>query len=184
MTSRSFPKSCLLTLYNAFFHAHLSYAILFWSTAGTVILNSIRALQKRALRIIAGIPCYYLINTESVLTTASRLNVLVLDDFVLFVTYMFMFDIFYNRFPVNITRLFTKLSSLSHTHYVNTRFRDCNFKMFHCRTNICHNFVTHNGVIKWNALPIELKCIKSRVIFKRSVKSYILSLHNLEFDLH
>jgi hypothetical protein len=45
VASHCLPKSCLLTLYFSFFHSHMSYAINFWSNAGTTFCEPIRSLQ-------------------------------------------------------------------------------------------------------------------------------------------
>lgn len=49
------PKSCLYNLYFAFFYSHMTYALPLWCNAGIVVLDQINVLQRRAIKIIAGL---------------------------------------------------------------------------------------------------------------------------------
>ncbi len=177
VASHCLPKSCLLTLYHAFFHSHLLYAILIWSSACTTYCEPIRVLQHRALRILAGLPIYhtYTYPRISNAVISSNLNILLFDDFVMFNVCVFMFRVFHNMYPAVINNLFVRLSSVNN--YKHTRNCTINFKMFGCRLNIRRNFIVHKGTVIWNHLPSELKSINSVHVFKRKIMSHILSLH-------
>ena len=72
-------KSVLLTLYNAYFVSHLSYAIEFRSNASSSLLQKIRVLQKRAVRIIAHANYY-----AHAFPNANELGIFLLNDFIIY----------------------------------------------------------------------------------------------------
>ncbi len=91
VASHCLPKSCLLTLYYAFFQSHLSYGVHIWSSACTTVCEPIRILQHRALKILAGLQAYHYNQPHiSYATLSKNLNVLLYDDFVTFNICLFM----------------------------------------------------------------------------------------------
>ena len=46
------PKRLLVSLYYSLFHSHLSYGISVWGNARNEYLDTLRLMQKRAIRLI------------------------------------------------------------------------------------------------------------------------------------
>jgi hypothetical protein len=171
-----FTKSCLNTLYYAFFYSHITYALPMWCSAGTTVLDSIRKLQKRVIKIIANIGIY--VHVDNLVNIASICNILLFDDLIQYVTCVFMFNVFHNNLPLNVTQSFSRLLIRSVSA---TRQHSHNFAVQTSRLNIRHNFITNYGVTVWNSLPTVIKCVNCFSRFKSSVKNHILSQHDNEF---
>jgi hypothetical protein len=166
------PKHTLLTLYYAFFQSHLSYAILYWSSANSNSLQTTKILQKRAIRILSGAE-----PRSHTQPLAYHLNILLFDDFVYFCKCVFMFNVFNKKLPSVITNMFNVLMYND----ILTRQHNMNFVVSRCRLNKRKNFIVHIGPYLWNNLPTNLKLVKSMYIFKQQLISHILSFHNSVF---
>ena len=87
-----FPKSCLLTLYFAFFYAHLCYALPLWCCTGTTILETLYRLQKCAIKIIVGANPN--VHMDNMVTVAQTCNILLLNDLVKYLMCVFYVQCF------------------------------------------------------------------------------------------
>jgi hypothetical protein len=146
-----------------------------WCGANMTTKEQLRLLQKRAVRIICRAP--FLAHTEPI---AKDLNILLLNDLILFVQCVFMFKVYHAVYPNIITSLFSKVSVVSHYF---TRQNVFNFFVKQCNYMSTRHFILHSGVFIWNNLPT---CIKNTVNlrrFKFAVRSHFNVLHNAEFVL-
>ena len=173
-----FPKSCLLTLYFAFFYAHLCYALPLWCCTGTTILETLYRLQKCAIKIIVGANPN--VHMDNMVTVAQTCNILLLNDLVKYLMCVFMFNVFHNNFPPNVLVSFKKISSSS---VIITRQYNYNFAVQNSRLNIRHKFITNSGVTLWNSLPTSVKCITNIKNFKYSIRLYILCMKMNMFNI-
>ncbi len=166
VAARCLPTTCIIMLFHAFFSAHLTFGIEFWSSAGTTSLAPIHVLHKKALRIAAG---------NSMLShaqlSANALQVLMFDDLCLYHCCIFMFKIYHNCFPASITASFPKSPILRTTI---TRTLSYNFYIVYVRINVRKGFIVHNGSMIWNGLPTDLKQHNGTLFqFKAKLFAYI-----------
>jgi hypothetical protein len=171
--ARSFSTSVLLTLYYAFFHSHLSYGIELWFNANNYLLQQIRVLQKRAIRII--FHADYLAHSEPI---ANTLGILLFDDYVKYMQCMFMFKVFNKIYPFIVTTKFSKLSQVS---CYQTRQINYNFFVKPVNLKCTRYFILHSGVNVWNNLPIYVKNISKLCKFKIALRSHLFVLHKSVF---
>ena len=160
--SHFMPSECLIQMYYAFIYCYLYYGIEFWGVACKKYLNPILVLQKRAIRLIA-----HASTDEHCLPIASTLGILMLDDIYKYCILCLMFRVFHNECPVVFHDMFTKLTSTSH---YNTRLKSANFFVHPCKTNFKKYFISHQGVMYWNALSLQFKECTSFKSFKWLLK--------------
>ena len=82
---KTLNQQSLLLLYNSVFHCHLLYAVIIWSCSRSGQLNEIFKMQKKAIRIVAGVS--YNSHTEPLL---KKLQVLPLPGLISFPKIQFM----------------------------------------------------------------------------------------------
>ena len=135
VASYCLPKQYLITLYHAFFQSHISFALLFWSSANSTHLQSIRLIQKTAIRVTSG--ASYRSHSASL---SRKLNVQLFDDYVSYCKLVFMFKVYRtkldcvsnlnaNFLPAIMSNKFCILSS-------NMRQNNINFCVFRCNLHI------------------------------------------------
>ncbi len=161
--SHLMPSSCLLQIYYAFIYSYLYYGIEFWGMACKKYLKPILIAQKCAVRLIAHADFY-----DHCLPIARSLGILMLDDVYKYCVLCCMFKVFHNDCPVTISRMFTKLNTIVP---YSTRHSSTNFFVHTCYTNVRKYFISHQGVMLWNALPELCKINVSFHFFKQHLKN-------------
>jgi hypothetical protein len=169
--SHFLPSSSLLQLYYAFFYSYMHYCIEFWGFACKQYLHPVLIMQKRAIRLIAGADFH-----EHCLPIARRLGILMLNDICKYCILMLVFKVLHkpNECPYVINDMFTPLSTVT---VYTTRHTTYNFFVRSCNSNVRRNFVGHQGVVLWNALPQTIKKCKSLYTFKQLLKDNIFVLY-------
>jgi len=71
------PKKVLVQLYHSLFHHHLKYCNTIWSSTYETFLNTIRSLQNRVIRTIAGLE-----RQQSCMVAYKQFNILKFDELV------------------------------------------------------------------------------------------------------
>ena len=82
---KTLNKKSLLMLYNSVFHCHLLYAVQIWSCSHSGLVNNIFKMQKKAIRIVAGMS--YNSHTEPLF---KKLQVRPLPDLIKYTKIQFM----------------------------------------------------------------------------------------------
>ena len=153
----------LISIYFAYFHSLLMYAIIFWGNSP--FSKEIFKIQKRAIRIIANKvqrdSCRYLLN---------QFNILTLPAQYIFSVLIFVIE---NRdsFVVNNT-----------VHGYNTR-NNFDFHLPSTHLSIVQRGVLHSGCRIFNSLPLFIKGHSEKpCYFRKLLKSYLLeqSFYTLE----
>ena len=139
------PLSCLHQLYYAFIYPYLYYGIALWGISDKQNLYPILVLQKRAIRLIVLAGAH-----EHCLPIAKTLGTLLIKDSYKYRILCLMSHIFHNNCPTTFNCMFTKLNSFGN--YC-TRYCLTNFFVHKCNTNFKKYFISHQGVVQWNALP-------------------------------
>ena len=139
VASYCLPKQNLITLYQAFFQSHISFALLFWSSANSTHLLPIRLIQKTAIRVTSGTS--YRSHSASL---SRKISVQLFDDYVSYCKLVFMFKVYRTKLdcvsslnvyflPAIIINKFFILSS-------NTRQNNIHFCEFRCNLHIRNVF--------------------------------------------
>ncbi len=166
--ARSFlPNICLLSIYYSFVYPYLINAIEFWGNTFKKYIHPIEVLQKSCIRILGNVSFY-----TSCKPVAKQLSLLMLDDIYFCSVLNVMYRVFNNMHCSVLQNMFTRVFSV-HAH--NTTSNLLNFYLHTVRKSIRRNFIAHNGVILWNGLPNAYKVINNFNLFKKTIKTWLLS---------
>ena len=137
--------NCKKILYYSMIFPYLHYCLSIWGAACSTALKPLIILQKRAIRIVASVG--YLDPTNDIF---KRLKILKLNDIYKLETFKFIHSQLHSNNPL------IELTLNNQIYQYNLRNRNNIFVM-----NLGHNmnllqrrFITHNGCILYNALPI------------------------------
>ena len=112
-----FPKNVLTQIYHAMFNSHLLYCITIWTSTFSTHLNSIRILQNKAVKLLAGI--HWRHSSSSVY---KPLSILKLDDMIKLQTAQFVHRHFNKQLPPSLQSYFTNVNTC---HSIATRRLAC-----------------------------------------------------------
>ena len=107
---RVFGQETLKTLYNCFLYPYLNYCISVWGSTYQTYLDPLSKLQKRAIRLIAGVR--RLTHSDPLF---KQLRILKLDEIYIYSTQMFMLKYHNNAIP-NIFESYFEKNSYHHSH--------------------------------------------------------------------
>ena len=130
-------------------------------------LNPSLVLQKRTIRLIVHAGAH-----EHCLPIAKTLGTLLIEDIYKYRILCLMFHIVHNNCPTIFNCMFNKLNSFGNycNHYSST-----NFFVHNCYTNFNKYFISHQGVVVWNALPQQIKLCSSFYMFRELLKTIIFA---------
>ena len=140
--------------------SHLEFGILSWGNALPSKLKKINTLQKKCVRNVAGKD--YRSHTDPLF---KKLNILKLDDLILYNKLTFMHKLFLGKQPDSFADFFKK------THNFDS---DINRNKFCFVVDKLKNYNVGrlpSAVLPraWNALETEIKCTKSHKSFKKLI---------------
>ena len=98
-----FKEETLLTLYNSFVYPYFIYCITIWGSTYQTYLDPLVKLQKRAIRVVAGVD--WLAHTAPLFT---KLKLLRLDQIYVYYVELFMFRFHHNKIPIIFSKFYTK----------------------------------------------------------------------------
>ena len=158
----------LRTLYFAFIYPYFNYGCIIWGQTYPTNLAKILTVQKRSVRTITFADRF----TPS-LPIFKGLNVLPFSYVVAYHTVIFMHDYYYGRLPSNMLQLFCLRSTVSS--YTTRNTDSLSYDLPRIRTNFGKFSIRYQGPFFWNALPLDLKRIRSRELFKKRIKMFYLN---------
>ena len=88
------------------FNSHLLYCITIWTSTFSTHLNSIRILQNKAVKLLAGIHWRH-----SSSSGYKSLSILKLDDMIKLQSALFVHRHFYKKLPTNLQNYFTNVQA-------------------------------------------------------------------------
>ena len=160
----TFNEKTLVSLYYSFIYPYLNYCIHVWGSAFQTHLNKIFLLQKRVVRIIAGVNrrthCKPLFET---------LGILPLSDIFKYNVSLFMYKFHHKKLP----RIFNIFQKNSEIHGHNTRQRE----MLHLpqpSTEYGRRSFRYRGVLIWNDIYEKLDVNIKIGTFKKNLKTHLL----------
>ena len=151
------PEDVLVNLYYAFIYPYLLYGVLVWGDASAVHLNPLLVIQKRIIRIITSSD--YLAHTNPLFFKTKILRISEIYKFTLG-NYMYSHHISGNL--------------IHPSHNYNTRSRNNAIPTFQ-RLSQCQRSLTFNGPKLWSSIPLNIRTSRSKSVFKRKYKEYLLS---------
>ena len=153
------PNSVLFNLYFTLIYPYFNYCNIAWSGTHRVHLYPLIVLQKRAVRIIHRKPFLFPTNN---LFFSSRL--LKIPDIYAFKLGLFIYDI-------------RDVPEFVRNHNYNSRYRNLLNPPF-ARLSLSQNSVYFAGIQIWNSIPQPIQNSTSISLFKRHLKSHLISNYN------
>lgn len=156
-------RSTLLKIYFAHIHSCLNYLIIAWGQACKSSLRKLQTLQNRCLKTIFKIPVLF--PTLQLYSEISH-NILPINGLCDLQTIIYVYDTIHNNnFHHSI-----QLPTTAHSYP--TRNAN-NLRLSRAHTMFGQKRISIIGPKKYNQLPLELKQINNRGIFKLKLKKYL-----------
>ena len=160
------PRSCLRSLFFAFFYLHLTYGITIWYPLIPKTLQALLfRLQKRIVRNVCNAPfrahCMPLFKKESILT---------IDDIVYLENVKLMYRVTNNLCAKPLAFLFRDNTSTSN--YVT---RNLNLKVIRHKSTIVNRSFLCKAVLDWQGLDTAVKNSDNKKQFCKRVKRNLLN---------
>ena len=159
-------SACKKLIYYSIIYPYLQYCISIWGAACATTLKPLVVLQKRAIRIVSSVG--FLEHTND---PFKSLKILKLNDIYTLESFKFIHS------QLNSTNPITEITLNNQIHNYNLRNRN-NIHIPNHGNNlneVNRRFVTHNGCILFNDLPMNLRSILNPTTFKINVKKYLIS---------
>ena len=160
------PKDAILSLYYSFIYPYLTYCNLVWGTACVSHLERLKILQKKAMRIIAGVKPRE--HTDPLFKEFKLLKIKEINEFL---TARFMFKIFKGTIIDTLQELFLKNTDI---HSYATR-QSSEYHVPRVHTELSKRNIRFHGVKVWNNLMkkgITKDC--SEAVFKNLLKKVLI----------
>jgi len=161
-----FGKEILINTYYSLIYPFLTYNCILWGNTYVSSLDKLNKLQNKLVRKINNVPLY-----EHITPHFTNLKLLKFPDLVKLFTCSFLYDLLCDNKPHNFV-----IPMISEHHNYSTRSACSNFLAIpKFRTNIRKFCPTIRGRYFWNELPLTIKTISNKVVFKKSLKTYLFS---------
>ncbi|KAL9979041.1 hypothetical protein ACROYT_G016633 [Oculina patagonica] len=161
-TREILPNDSLNQIYKSIIQPHFDYCSPVWHTCDKGLRTKLQRLQNRAARIITR--SGYEVRSADL---RKDLGWQPLEDRWYQQKVTTMYKIANNLAPHSLTRNFTPVRD---THHYETRGCHINLCVPKPNTEFLKRSLAYNGVVAWNALPVEIKESKDLNSFKRIVK--------------
>src|SRR6218665_383787 len=158
------PTNVRLTLYYSLIYPYIAYCNIIWASNYKSRLYRLKILQKRSVRIIAGLP--YNSHTYPIF---KHFGILKLFQISLKRINEFMHRYSYNTLPTVFSNFFTP----SAIHSYNTR-NSSTIKHAFARTNSRKFSIRVAGPITWDELPRDIRSIPTLSLFKTKLNSWLI----------
>jgi hypothetical protein len=155
------PRKLLLLLYHSLIYPHLIYCNIVWGSAAAVHLNKLVSLQKRAIRILAGMSYY-----DHTSPSFAKLKLLKLPDINKLLILQFLFKHRHSLLPSSCIHL-VNINLGSHNY--DTRKPVAYFFIPRSRTARQDLDISHRGPALWNTLPLVIIQITNVHLFNKSL---------------
>ena len=160
------PQNILFMLYSTLILPYINYGVLAWGKSHKTQLGKLFVVQKRVIRIICN--ANFRAHTNPLFYDN---QILKLED----VYYVQLGSLMYNLnsgvLPTALAKLFTRNNQI---HNYATRQASA-YHLPHARTTFTSNTLVCTGPRFWNSLDSSITCAVSIFVFKRKLKSYLLS---------
>lgn len=147
-------RDILLTAYHSLIGSHLNYGIIAWGNSSKGNNKRLFTLQKKAIRLINGLG-----NKQSCRGHFKTSNIMTLSSM-----YMYSTIIYHVSHKSNRPRNYN-------VHEYNTRHKKDVYMVSHRRT-LYEKSPTYAGGVLYNKLPVDIKNVEDKNLFKRVLKTY------------
>ena len=168
LAKQTLSQKSLIQLYYSFVYPHLTYCTIIWGKSYNSTIWPVYRLQKIALRIIGNLP-----RRDSSKIFCKEFKLLRFPEIYILSISTFMYNYTNSLLPPTLNDLFQKNQNV-HNH--RTRIRD-QLRAPRTHSKYAENFVSNQGVKIWNNLLTQIDVHTSLPIFKKSVKSHLLSAY-------
>src|SRR6218665_2351940 len=158
------PTNVRLTLYYSLIYPYIAYCNIIWASNYKSRLYRLKILQKRSVRIIAGLP--YNSHTDPIF---KHFEILKLFQINLKQINEFMHRYSYSTLPTVFSNFFTPPAA----HSYNTR-NSSTIKHAFARTNSRKFSIRVAGPITWDELPRDIRSIPTLSLFKTKLNSWLI----------
>ena len=159
----------LIEVYYALIHSYLRYGITAWGNASKSVLQPLRTLANRAVRIITFAP-FGNIDVDSIY---KYLNIPKLNDIFELETGKFIYKFQNGLLPTKDIANHFELRNANVVHSYNLRDRGIKMKTISFKSTHGEKSIQCRGAKIWNTLPEEIRSSASINIFKTQYKPYL-----------
>ena len=157
----------LRQLYHVFFSPHIRYGLINWGSASKCATTKLSQCLKKVIRIMTFAD--YKAKSNPLF---SKLGLLNFENLYKLEAAKFMYDISNNNLTSTICDLFQKTKA---RHSYKTRQATKNKFSFPLITTECRKkFITFDGVKIWNEIPLEIRSMSSKNLFKKYLHKWLL----------
>ena len=167
LLKHSFPSRILKSLYYSLIYPYLNYGNIVWGSAAHTNIEPLKRLQRKCIRIICNTT--YTADTEPLFEKLALLKVKQIYDFNC--TKFIFCSINKIKYTVYKKRIVTNSSFHNYLTRYRNQLRPEKIQLERFR----HSFI-NNGIMSWNSLPPDIKCIIPLHTFKKKLKKHILHL--------
>ena len=160
-----FDQATLLSLYNTLVYPYLSYCIHVWGSAYDYHLKTVHKLQKKAVRIIAGVS-----SRTSTKPLFTNLKILNLDGIFQYSVGIFMYKFVKGMLPALFDDMFLNINQI-HSHYTRT---SNGLSVPLSRTSRRQKMISYLGPCVWNAIIAKINTDCAISTFKKSLRKLCL----------
>jgi len=161
----------LKNVFHALIHSYLRYGILIWGNASQTVLDPLRILLNKAVRIMVFAP----FGNIDLNPAYDYLKILNVPKIFMLETGKFQYKYEKNLLPTEIGNYFKTSADNVNQHNYGLRSRN-NDKAprFISRSKIGEKSIQFKGNQIWNAMPLDIKKSESLSIFKSAYKKFLL----------
>lgn len=163
--SHFLSQTVKIKLYYALVFPYLAYCNLVWASTYNSRLLRLITLQKRAIRIIAGVP--YGSHTKQLFLDLNLLNVPQIRTYQIG-EFMFRYD--RGLLPPAYNDFFGHVSKV-HSHYTRNSTK---YRRIFARTNTRRFSIRFLGVSVWEEIPLTIRMSSNVYIFKRKLRTHLV----------
>ena len=165
-TSYILPKPVRLQLYYSLVYLYLTYCNMIWASTYKFRLRKLVILQKRAVRMIAGIR-----RGEHTSSAYLEYNLLRIDQIRIVQIGEFIYRFEHNLLPP-IFKSYFSLGSDVHTHYTRNSTA---YRPIKARTNTRRFNIKYSGSLIWNTIPLEIRLSINLQTFKKRLRHFLIN---------
>ena len=159
----------LIGVYHALVASHLQYCNLVWGNAANSVIDPLRKIQNRILRILSFAPY----NCHNVSILYEDLQLLNLENIHKMAKGKFVYKHKAGKLPSNFSNYLLNTSDI-HSH--NLRSRSCSsYSKVWGRTSYSLRMIQYDAVKVWESVPNDIKEMKTLKKFSENYKCFLLN---------
>ena len=172
-TKNFLPISARRNIYNSLVKSHIDFGSVIYGCAKPSLIKKLTSVQKKAIRHVSA--AKYSSHTDPLFIQNNQLKV---NDIIRYNNLLFMHSLRYDNLPVSFNNIL-QLKTENNTDKIRS-----DMGSFFIPPNFSHiASPLHNAARDWNMLPLFYKSISKPSVFKKEIKSYLISKYNSYCDV-